>query len=526
MNAPATSTTHDLRTVRNIGIMAHIDAGKTTTTERVLFYTGLSHRIGEVDDGAAKTDFDEEEQKRGITIYSVAVTCYWKGHRINLIDTPGHVDFTVEVERALRVLDGAVAVFDAVAGVEPQSETVWRQADRYKVPRICFVNKLDRVGATVTRTVEMLTKRLEAHPIVVQLPIGLEAEFQGVIDLVTLEVIRFEGDHGADERREPLAADHPLRDDAILAREAMIEALAEVDEPTMAIFLEGGADELGADAIRAALRRVTLSNTAVVVLCGASLANKGVQPLLDAVVAYLPSPVDLPPVLALRVKHTGSTTKGTKSLEFGAPLERNADPKGPLLALAFKLVQDPHRGRVVLFRVYSGTLEVKDQVQNCTRDRKERVQRLLQVNAARTEEIAAVEAGNIAAAVGLKFTTTGDTLIAADDTQQVVLPGMQIPDPVIFRSVEAKTTADQKELDEALARIAAEDPSFSIREDKDSGQVLMCGQGELHLEVIVNKLLRDYQVAARVGNPMVAYRETATTRCIREPRPDSRGGAC
>ncbi|EDM76438.1 elongation factor G [Plesiocystis pacifica SIR-1] len=506
----------ELGMIRNIGIMAHIDAGKTTTTERVLFYTGSSHYIGEVHDGAAHTDFDEEEQKRGITIYSVATTCFWKpgdpeahtaedgAHRINLIDTPGHVDFTVEVERSLRVLDGAIAVFDAVAGVEAQSETVWRQADRYSVPRICFVNKLDRVGATLDRTVSMMRERLDAHPIVIALPVGLEGDFEAIVDLVTMELLTWpkaedDKDKGRTFTRASLPEEHPIFEDATLAREAMIEALADVDDEIMEVFLGEATDSLSVEDIRAGLRRATLSLKGFPVLCGSALKNRGVQLLLDAVIHYLPSPLDMPPVEA---EITAGRGQGDRVI-------READPDGPLLALAFKLVQDSHRGAVVLFRVYSGTLRAKDQVLNVTRDRKERVNKLLLVLASKTEEIDAVGPGNIAAAVGLRFSTTGDTLILSKDKQRVVLPGMSIPDPVIFRSVEARSAADQRDLDQALERIQKEDPSFTVYEDKDSGQTLMAGQGELHLEVIVNKLLRDYRVEARVGKPQVAYRESS-----------------
>jgi elongation factor G len=484
------------RATRNIGIMAHIDAGKTTTTERILFYTGKSHRIGEVHDGAAVMDYMPQEQERGITITSAATTCEWGDHRINIIDTPGHVDFTVEVERSLRVLDGAVAVFDGVAGVEPQSETVWRQADRYGVPRICFVNKLDRVGATLTRTVEMLRDRLGAHPIVMQLPIGFEGEFEGVIDLLRMETIHFDGEHGEVVRRAELVEDHPMFEEATAARENMLEALSEVDDELMGVFLEEGAGAIAHDAIVAGLRRATLSRAGIPVFCGSALKNKGVQVLLDAVISLLPSPLDLPPVQVERVKD--------KEL-----VERRPVANDPFLALAFKLIQDPHRGPLVFFRVYSGELELKQRIQNSTRNRKERVNKLLLIHANRTTEVDKIGPGQIAAAVGLKFATTGDTLIGGDDKEQVVLPGMQIPEPVIFRAVEAKTAGDQSSLDEALARIAKEDPSFTIREDRDSGQTLICGMGELHLEVIVDRLLREYRVEARVGKPQVAYRESA-----------------
>jgi elongation factor G len=512
----ATALSADVSRTRNIGIMAHIDAGKTTTTERILFYTGSSHYIGEVHDGAAHTDFDEEEQKRGITIYSVATTSFWKpgdpsahdeasgAHRINLIDTPGHVDFTVEVERSLRVLDGAIAVFDAVAGVEAQSETVWRQADRYRVPRICFVNKLDRVGATLYRTVEMMRERLGAHPIVVQIPNGVEGAFDAVIDLITLEIVTWpkaddEKDKGRTFERKPLTSDHPLWAEAQAARDKMLEALAETDEALMERFLEDGA-ALSVDDIRAGLRKATLSLKGFPVLCGASLKNRGVQPLLDAVVHYLPSPLDVPPVEA-------EIVAGRRA---GERVKRFPNVDQPLLALAYKLIQDPHRGPVVLFRVYSGVLRAKDQVLDVTRDRKERINKLLLVQAAKTEEIEEVGPGNIAAAVGLRFATTGDTLILAKDDERVILPGMQIPEPVIFRSIEPTTSAEQKDLAEALDRIQKEDPSFRVIEDSESGQTLIAGQGELHLEVVIHKLERAYRLTPRVGKPQVAYRETAS----------------
>jgi elongation factor G len=515
----ATALSPDLSRIRNIGIMAHIDAGKTTTTERILFYTGSSHYIGEVHDGAAHTDFDEEEQKRGITIYSVATTSFWSprrqssdpapadeaagAFRINLIDTPGHVDFTVEVERSLRVLDGAIAVFDAVAGVEAQSETVWRQAERYQVPRICFVNKLDRVGATLYRTVDMMRERLAAHPIVIQIPTGLESNFEAVVDLVTLELIRWpkaedDKDKGRTFVREALTSDHAIWADAQAAREKMIEALADTDETLMDRVLEGAT--LSVDEIRAALRKATLTLKGFPVLCGSALKNRGVQPLLDAVVHYLPSPLDVLPVEA-------EIVAGRRA---GERVLRHPNVDQPLLALAYKLVQDPHRGPVVLFRVYSGVLRAKDQVLDVTRDRKERINKLLLVQAAKTEEIEEVGPGNIAAAVGLRFVTTGDTLISSKDDERVVLPGMQIPEPVIFRSVEPTTSAEQKDLAEALERISKEDPSFRVIEDADSGQTLIAGQGELHLEVIVHKLERVYRLNPRVGKPQVAYRETAS----------------
>ncbi len=492
-------TPENIAAIRDIGIMAHIDAGKTTTSERVLFYTGISHRMGEVHDGAAVMDYMVQEQERGITITSAATTCFWKGHRINLIDTPGHVDFTIEVERSLRVLDGAIAVFDAVAGVQPQSETVWRQATRYHVPRIAFVNKMDRVGATLERTVEMMGSILHAHPMVAQLPIGSESAFSGVIDLLTMESIHWPDELGEQMVREPVTEEHPLHTEAVLAREALVESVAEVDDEVMGVFLEAGGAGVPLDLLKAGMRRATISNKGVVVLCGSSLKNKGVQPLLDAVLDYLPSPLDLPPVVAVR-KHDKKD------------VERLPSADQPLLALAFKVLHDPHRGPLVFFRVYSGSLRVKDGIHNCTQDRKERVTKLLQVHANKTQEIEEVSAGNIAAAVGLRFTTTGDTVISAKDGEQVILPGLEIPDPVIFRAIEARSGADQAALTEALERMQREDPSFRVRVDADSGQTLMGGMGELHLEIIVDRIAREARVTANVGKPQVAYRETAGQR--------------
>lgn len=489
----------DIERTRDIGIMAHIDAGKTTTTERILFYTGITHRIGEVHDGAAVMDYMEQEQERGITIMAAATTCHWGEHRINILDTPGHVDFTVEVERSLRVLDGAVAVFDAVSGVEPQSETVWRQADRYSVARIAFVNKLDRVGATLDLTVNMLRDRLGAHPLVAQLPIGLEGDFEGVVDLLEMEALRFTGEHGetvvrtavADEGEQQLAR-------ATEARVALIEALAEVDEEIEEAFLSDEEGVLSLDVIKAAMRRATLANKAVIVLCGSSLKNKGVQPLLDAVIDYLPSPRDMPPVRAHKID------------DPEAIVERRPIHGDPLLALAFKVLFDPHRGPLVFFRVYSGRLRLKDALFNVSRGKKERVHRLLQIHASKTTEVEEVSVGDIAAAVGLKFTSTGDTLILHGDKEKIVLAGMTIPAPVIFRAIEAKTAADQSNLDEALSRFTREDPSFAVRHDADAGQTLICGQGELHLEIILDRLMREYRLTPLVGKPQVAYRETVS----------------
>ncbi len=498
------SSLQDIVQTRDIGIMAHIDAGKTTTTERILYYTGITHRIGEVHDGAAVMDYMPQEQERGITITAAATTCFWREHRINIIDTPGHVDFTVEVERSLRVLDGAVAVFDAVSGVEPQSETVWRQADRYGVPRIAFVNKLDRVGATLDLTVGMLRERLGAHPIVLQLPIGLEGEFEGVIDLLEMRELRFSGALGEEVVATPLGSDAARLEAAAEARGALVEALAEVDEEIMELYLGDAGTDISAPVLREGLRRATVAGRGVPLLCGSSLKNKGVQPLLDAVIDFLPSPRDLPSVEAV--------PEGQQGEDEPATLKRRPIHGDPFLALAFKVLYDPHRGPLVFFRVYSGTARLKEALWNVTRGRKERLQRVLQIHANKTQEIDEVGPGDIAAAVGLKFTATGDTLVLASDKERVVLRGMQIPEPVIFRAIEPKTAAVQKDLDEALARFSREDPSFKVRVDPDSGQTLICGQGELHLEVITDRLLREHRLDVVVGKPQVAYRETLGRR--------------
>jgi elongation factor G len=498
------SDNRQIAAIRDIGIMAHIDAGKTTTTERILFYTGITHRMGEVHDGAAVMDYMPQEQERGITITAAATTCFWREHRINIIDTPGHVDFTVEVERSLRVLDGAVAVFDAVSGVEPQSETVWRQADRYRVPRIAFVNKLDRVGATLERTVDMLAERLGAHPLVLQLPIGFEGDFEGVIDLLRMQAVRFGGDLGERVERTPLVETDPdLVETATEARAALIERLAEVDDEVMALYLGEAGIDIPLEVLEAGLRRATIALRGTPVLCGSSLRNKGVQPLLDAILAYLPSPLDMPPVEA-------------ESTKDGTTVTRRPSATDPFLALAFKVLFDPHRGPLVFFRVYSGVLRLKDALWNVAKGRKEKVQRLLQVHANKTTEVDEVFVGGIVAAVGLKFTATGDTLILADDPERVLLKGMQIPEAVIFRSIEPRTAAEQKDLEEALGRFQREDPSFTVRHDADSGQTLVCGQGELHLEVIIDRLEREHRLTPHVGKPQVAYRETIT-RGLRKP---------
>ncbi len=477
--------------VRNIGFMAHIDAGKTTTTERILFYTGVTHRLGEVHDGQAVMDWMAQEQERGITITSAATTCYWRDHRINIIDTPGHVDFTIEVERSLRVLDGVVAVFDAVGGVEPQSETVWRQADRYGVPRLAFVNKMDRVGADLPRCLRMMRERLKATPVLLQLPLGEEDRFQGVIDLVTMKALIYEeGVKGMRFEVADIPGDY--QELAGEARNEMLEILSEVDEGIMERYL---ADEPVEDAlIKAALRRGTIGLDIVPVLCGSAFKNKGVQPLLDAVVDYLPSPLDVPPV-------QGEDAKGRV-------VERPPSDAAPLAALAFKLWSDPYIGHLTFLRVYSGVLASGSSVLNATKGGKERIGRLLKMHANKREEISEAYAGDIVAAVGLKNTTTGDTLADAQDP--VVLETLHIPQPVIDIAIEPQTKADQDKLGQALGKIAAEDPSFRVHSDTDTGQTIISGMGELHLEIIVDRLMREFKVDARVGRPQVAYRETIT----------------
>ncbi|MCL4503066.1 MAG: elongation factor G [Deltaproteobacteria bacterium] len=480
-----------LNRVRNIGFMAHIDAGKTTTTERILFYTGVTHRIGEVHDGQATMDWMEQEQERGITITSAATTCYWQDYRINIIDTPGHVDFTIEVERSLRVLDGVVAVFDAVGGVEPQSETVWRQADRYGVPRLAFINKMDRVGADINRCLGMMRERLKANPVLVQLPIGEEDRFQGVIDLINMNALIYdEATKGMRFEVTDIPADY--QDLAEEQRTLLLEALAEADEEVMERYL---ADEpVNAEMMRRALRRGTIGLALVPVLCGSAFKNKGIQPLLDAVVDYLPSPLDIPPV-------TGVTPKGEVE-------ERPASDEAPLAVLAFKLVSDPYVGHLTFLRVYSGKLAAGSTVLNSSKGVKERIGRLLKMHANKREEIEAAYAGDIVAAVGLKNTTTGDTL--ADDREPVVLETLHIPQPVIDIAIEPATKADQDKLGQALSRIAAEDPSFRLKSDPETGETIISGMGELHLEIIVDRLMREFKVDARVGKPQVAYRETIT----------------
>jgi len=484
-----------LSRTRNIGIMAHIDAGKTTTTERILYYTGRTYKMGEVHEGAAVMDWMEQEQERGITITSAATTCRWRDHWINLIDTPGHVDFTVEVERSLRVLDGAVAVFDAVGGVEPQSETVWRQADKYRVPRICFINKMDRVGAEFHRTVDMMVDRLGAHPAVVQLPWGVESQFHGVIDLVEMT-----GHYWPSEGMGEAWEDRPIPEEyAEIAEEwrhRLFEALADHDENLMEKYV--AEEEPTPDELRHALRRATIANQVTPVLCGSAFKNKGVQPLLDAIVNYLPSPLDVPPI------------KGHKPGDESAIIERRPEDTEPFAALAYKVMSDPYVGKLTYFRVYSGTLKAGSHVYNATKDRKERIGRLLQMHANHREDKQAIFTGDIVAAVGLKFTTTGDTL--CDAAHPIVLESMSFPDPVIEVAIEPKTKSDQDKLSNALGRLGEEDPTFRVHTDDDTGQTIMAGMGELHLEVLVDRMLREFKVDANVGKPQVAYRET-----IRQP---------
>jgi elongation factor G len=482
-----------LSRVRNIGFMAHIDAGKTTTTERILFYTGVTHRLGEVHDGQATMDWMAQEQERGITITSAATTCYWKDHRINIIDTPGHVDFTIEVERSLRVLDGVVAVFDAVGGVEPQSETVWRQADRYGVPRMAFINKMDRVGSDITRCLKMMRERLKATPVLLQLPLGKEEKFRGMIDLVHMQATVYDETAkatGMDFEVIEIPADE--RERAEEARNEMLEVLSEVDEGIMERYL---ADQPVDEAmIKTALRRGTISLEIVPVLCGSAFKNKGVQALLDAVVDYMPSPLDVPPV-------QGEDGKGNV-------VERPPSDDAPLAALAFKLLSDPFIGHLTFIRVYSGVLVTGSTVLNATKGNKERVGRLLKMHANKREEINEAYAGDIVAAVGMKNTTTGDTL--SDERDPVVLETLHIPQPVIDIAIEPATKVDQDKLGQSLAKIAAEDPSFRVHTDTDTGQTIISGMGELHLEIIVDRLMREFKVDARVGKPQVAYRETIT----------------
>ncbi len=492
----STQTSLDLAKVRNIGIMAHIDAGKTTTTERILFYTGINYKIGEVHEGAATMDWMEQEQERGITITSAATTCEWKDHTINIIDTPGHVDFTVEVERSLRVLDGAVTVFDGVAGVEPQSETVWRQADKYSVPRICFVNKLDRTGADFYRCVDMIVERLGAIPLVLQLPIGNEADFIGVVDLVGMRALTWRGEtaKGEDYAIEEIPAD--LVDKAAEYREKLLETLAEADDAVMEKFLEG--EELSVPEIQAAIRRATLADKLTPVLTGTAFKNKGVQPMLDAVVSYLPCPLDIQAV------------EGHKMGDEEEIIERVPSDSEPFSALAFKIMTDPHLGKLTYIRVYSGRLETGTSVLNSVKDRKERIGKIYRMHANKREEIDSVGAGDIVAVMGLKDTTTGETL--CDSGKPVVLESMTFPAPVIHIAIEPKSKGDQDKLGIAIQRLAEEDPTFHVRTDEETGQTIIGGMGELHLEVLVDRMKREFKVEANVGKPQVAYRETITKK--------------
>jgi elongation factor G len=492
-----------LQKTRNIGIIAHIDAGKTTTTERVLFYTGRIHRTGEVHEGAATMDWMEQERERGITITAAATTAFWSKSarngdpkqpdsvRVNIIDTPGHVDFTVEVERSLRVLDGGVVVFDAVAGVEPQSETVWRQADKYSVPRICFVNKMDRTGANFERTIEMIVDRLKAKPVAIQLPIGAEDKFRGVIDVFEQHAVVFYDDKGNDIRIEPIPAD--LVEAAQQARSALVEAIAETDEELTLRYLEE--EEISNDELRAALRQATIAGTLVPVLCGTALKNKGVQLMLDAVVDYLPSPLDVPPVTGMDPKTGEEETRG---LDEGEPFS----------GLVFKIANDPHVGNLAFVRVYSGRLEKGTYALNTSKNQRERIGRLMRMHANHREDIDEINAGDIAAIIGLKNSFTGDTLSDAD--APIILESIKFPEPVIQVAIEPKTKMDQDKMGLALARLAQEDPTFRVRTEEETGQTLISGMGELHLEVIVDRMLREHKVEANVGRPQVAYRETVT----------------
>jgi len=479
--------------------MAHIDAGKTTTTERILYYTGVTYKIGEVDQGSATMDWMEQEKERGITITSAATTCFWKDYRINIIDTPGHVDFTIEVERSLRVLDGAVAVFCAVGGVEPQSETVWRQADKYQIPRIAFVNKMDRMGADFQACVRMMKDRLKTVPIPVQLPIGKEDDFQGVIDLITMKAVIYDP-HSLGEKYDVVDIPETYLKEADVAREYLMEKLAEGNDELMEKFING--HDMTQEEIRKGLRETTLHLKGIPVLCGAAFRNKGVQPLLDAIIDYLPSPLDIPPVKGLDLR--------------GQELTFSANNGHPLSALAFKIMNDPYTGQLTFFRIYSGSLKSGDSVFNSIKGKRERIGRLVKMHANKREEIQEVAAGDIFAAVGLKYTTTGDTICS--EKQPIILESMTFPDPVISIAVEPKTKSDLERLGASLQKLTLEDPSFKVRTDEESGQTILSGMGELHLEIIVDRLLREFNVEANVGEPQVAYRETLTKTVKAEGR--------
>ncbi|WP_317846311.1 elongation factor G [Nocardioides rotundus] len=490
----AVDITTDLTRVRNIGIMAHIDAGKTTTTERILFYTGISYKIGEVHDGAAVMDWMEQEQERGVTITAAATTCWWKDHQINIIDTPGHVDFTAEVERSLRVLDGSVAVFDGVAGVEPQTMTVWRQANKYAVPRMCFVNKLDRTGADFFRCVDMMVERLNSTPLVLQLPIGAEADFLGVVDLVGMRALTWRGETkiGEDYEIEEIPAE--LAEQAAEYREKLLETLAEADDEIMEKYLEG--EDISVEELEAGIRRATLADKINPVLCGTAFKNKGVQPLLDAVIKYLPSPLDVDSIVGHKPNDESEE----------AVIERKPSDDEPFAGLAFKIASDPHLGKLTFVRVYSGKLEAGATVINSVKGRKERIGKVYQMHANKREEIASVGAGQIVAVMGLKDTTTGETL--SDPQNQVVLESMTFPAPVIEVAIEPKTKSDQEKLSTAIQRLSEEDPTFTVKTDEETGQTIIAGMGELHLEILVDRMKREFRVEATVGKPQVAYRET------------------
>jgi len=481
-------TDFPLERYRNIGIIAHIDAGKTTTTERILFYTGKTYRLGNVDDGTTVTDWMPEERERGITIVSAAVTAEWKDHRINIIDTPGHIDFTAEVQRSLRVLDGGVVVFDSVQGVEPQSETVWRQADKFAVPRICFANKMDRVGASYERTIESIKERLGANPLQMQIPMGEEAAFSGMINLLEMNAVRFNDDTGSTP--ELIEIPEEYKQQAAELREALVERIAELDDNLTEKFLEG--KELSLSELKAGLRKAVIANLATPIFCGSSLKNKGVQLVLDAVIDYLPSPLDIPPVAAQLVRD-------------GSEVLRHADNSEPFSALVFKIVSDPYMGRLAYLRVYSGTVKQNSTVQNSSKEKKERVGRLLRMYADRREDIEELGAGDIGAILGLKFSFTGDTL--SDPTNPVLLETISFPEPVISIAIEPKTKADQDRMSESLVKLAEEDPTFRVRQDEATGQTVISGMGELHLDVLVTRLVREFKVKANVGKPRVAYRE-------------------
>ncbi|NWF94451.1 MAG: elongation factor G [Syntrophaceae bacterium] len=484
---------------RNIGIMAHIDAGKTTTTERILYYTGVTHRIGEVDEGSATMDWMEQEKERGITITSAATTCFWRDHRINIIDTPGHVDFTIEVERSLRVLDGAIAIFCSVGGVEPQSETVWKQADKYQIPRIAFVNKMDRTGADFEGCLQMMVDRLRTTPLPIQLPLGKEEEFQGIIDLISMKAIAYDP-HSLGTQFRILDIPEGHLKAAVRAREVLIERLAEWNEALMEKFVEG--KEISELELKRAVREATLQLRATPVLCGSAFRNKGVQPLLDAIVDYLPSPLDIPPVKGFDPQ--------------GGELAISASNGFPLSALAFKIMSDPYTGQLTFFRIYSGTLRSGDLVFNPTKGKQERIGRLVKMHANKREEIQEVSAGDIFAAVGLKYTTTGDTICS--EKRPVVLESIDFPEPVISVAIEPATKGDLEKLGASLRKLTLEDPSFKVKTDEETGQTIISGMGELHLEIIVDRLLREFNVAAQVGKPQVAYRETITKMVKSEGR--------